>query len=486
MTEKTAYRQILKATSIFGGVQVFQIILQIIKSKVVALLLGPAGFGLMSLLTTTTTLISNGTNFGLGISAVKDVSEANASGNDTKVAETISVLKRLVWYTGMLGTVITGVLAPWISQITFGNDQYTYSFVFLSVTLLITQLSIGQRVVIQGMRQIKLLAKASAVGSLLGLCFSIPLYYYLGLDGIVPAIIISSIFTLSSTWWYSRKVSFPIVNMQLREIITKGKSMLKMGFVLSVSGLFPIISSYALRIFIGDIEEVGLYSAGFAIITTYVGLVFNAMGTDYYPRLSEIATSNEKSKAIVNQQAEISILILGPILLFLIVFINILVVLLYSAKFELISDMIRWSALGMYFRAVGWAIAFLFLARGNSKVFFWNELVFGIYMLVFNMIGYKFWGLTGLGISFLISYIVYFLQVFIITRIKYSMGLTVDSIKIFLANLLFGVGCFLVMMISNEKVSYLFGVCLICLGAYYSFVKLNDRIDIKSLLKNKK
>ena len=35
----------------------------------------------------------------------------------------------------MLGTVITGVLAPWISQITFGNDQYTYSFVFLSVTL---------------------------------------------------------------------------------------------------------------------------------------------------------------------------------------------------------------------------------------------------------------------------------------------------------------------------------------------------------------
>ncbi len=41
--QQSSYRQIMKATSIFGGVQVFQIIIQIIRSKFVALYLGPMG-----------------------------------------------------------------------------------------------------------------------------------------------------------------------------------------------------------------------------------------------------------------------------------------------------------------------------------------------------------------------------------------------------------------------------------------------------------
>ena len=42
-TEKQEYKNSLKATSLFGGVQVYNIIITILKSKVVALLLGPGG-----------------------------------------------------------------------------------------------------------------------------------------------------------------------------------------------------------------------------------------------------------------------------------------------------------------------------------------------------------------------------------------------------------------------------------------------------------
>jgi len=92
--------------------------------------------------------------------------------------------------------------------------------------------------------------------------------------------------------------------------------MLKMGFMLSLSGLISTAASYIVRVFIsntGGVADVGLYSAGFAIISTYVGLVFTAMGTDYYPRLSVVAHDNVEARLLINQQAEVAILILAPI-----------------------------------------------------------------------------------------------------------------------------------------------------------------------------
>ena len=57
-TEKQEYKNSLKATSLFGGVQVYNIIITILKSKVVALLLGPGGMGIYGLLTSTSDLSS--------------------------------------------------------------------------------------------------------------------------------------------------------------------------------------------------------------------------------------------------------------------------------------------------------------------------------------------------------------------------------------------------------------------------------------------
>jgi O-antigen/teichoic acid export membrane protein len=124
--EQSSYRQIMKATSIFGGVQVYNILISIIRSKFIAVLLGPAGMGIAGLFTSTTTLIGNITNLGLSTSAVKNVAAANATGNAVRVAIVVSVLRRLVWITGIIGLIFTLLCAPWLSELTFGNRNYTY------------------------------------------------------------------------------------------------------------------------------------------------------------------------------------------------------------------------------------------------------------------------------------------------------------------------------------------------------------------------
>lgn len=493
MSEKqSSYRQMFKATSIFGGVEVFKIIIGIIRSKLIAILLGPTGMGISGLLTSTTGMVSSLTNFGLGTSAVKDVSVAYSDRDSTRISFVVTVVRKLVWITGLLGAVIILFGAPFLSQLTFGNNEYTWAFVWLSITLLLNQISTGQNVVLRGTRQIKYLAKSSAIGSLLGLVTTIPLYYFFGLEGIVPGIIISSITALLLSWHYARKINIPSVEITGKQVFTEGRDMLKMGFLINLNVLITSATSYIVRLYIssnGSIEQVGLYNAGFAIINSYVSLVFTAMATDYYPRLSAIAHDNTKSRIVINQQAEIALLIISPILMVFIVFINWIVVLLYSTKFTPINNMILFAAIGMFFKAASWSISYIFVARGASKLYFWNELTANIYLFIFNILGYKFGGLTGMGVSFMIGYILYLIQVYLISNIKYGFNFGTSFNKIFFSQLLLAILCLIAVKSLPNPYTYFVGFLFIIASSLISFNGLKEKLgklDLLNRFKNKK
>ncbi|WP_296150841.1 O-antigen translocase [uncultured Flavobacterium sp.] len=483
---QSSYRQIFKATSLFGGVQVFNIILSIVRSKIIAVLLGPAGMGVAGLLTATTGLVANLTNFGLGTSAVRDIAAANEANNTERITRVITVFRKLVWLTGFLGMIVTLIFSSYLSQITFGNKDYTLGFALLSCTLLFTQLISGQDVILQGMRKLKQLAKANMVAATLGLATSVPLYYIYGKDGIIPAIIVSSLTTLVVTWYFAKSVKVKSIDINLKQTIFEGKSMLKMGIMLSISGLITVLVSYIVRIYIsnlGGIKDVGLYNAGFAIIGTYVGLIFTAMGTDYYPRLTGVSNDNGKMTDLVNHQSEIAILILSPILCVFLVFIKFVVLILYSNEFIAVNEMVHWAAIGMYFKAISWSLGFIILAKGDTKVFLWNELSANIYVLVFNILGYKYWGLNGLGISFFLSYVVYLVQVYIVVSKKYNFLLLRSFYKIFVLQLILGLLCFLNIRFIALPWAYLIGVVLIILSVANSVMEMDKRLGIKNALK---
>ena len=484
---RDSYLQIMKATSLIGGVQVFNILITIIRSKIVAVLLGPAGMGIIGLLTSTTGVISNLTNFGLGISSVKDIAKANETGDKKRISTVSTAFHQIVWITGLLGLITTVFLAPWLSQITFGNRNYTVAFIWLSLTLLFNQLSSGQLVLLQGMRRLNYLAKANIYGSAISLFVTLPLYYLWGIDGIVPGIIGTATVSLVVSWYFAAKIKIQKIVLTRSQTIQEGKNMLKMGFIISLSGLISVGASYILRIFIGrtgGIEQVGLYNAGFAIINTYVGVVLNAMATDYYPRLSEVANDNKECKQTINQQAEIALLILAPILIIFLVFINFVVILLYSKQFIAVTDMIYWAALGMFFKAASWSITFLFLAKGTSKLYFWNEFISNMLIFSLNLIGYHFWGLTGLGISFALAYLIYLVQVYIISRARFEFNFEHYFIKIFEIQFSLAIAGFLVTKFLNKPFNYIFGIILVALSLWYSFNKLNKRLGLVSIIKN--
>lgn len=485
----SSYRQIMKATSIFGGVQVFNIIISILRSKIMALLLGPAGIGILGLFNSTILLISSLTNFGLGISGVKDIATAKESKDDRRIAKVSTVVRRLVWVTGVFGALMTLLLSKWLSEIAFGHSDYTLAFVWLSSTVLLKQLASGEFVILQGLRRLKDLAMANMIGSALGLVVSIPLYYYLRLDGIVPGLIVTAVFIYLVSLYFGRKVKTEKTKVSAKQLRVEGKGMMTMGFMLSLSGIMVLGESYAIRIFInsiGGVEEVGLYNAGIALITTYVGLLFTAMETDYYPRLSTVAGNNAKSNELVNQQTEIALLILAPVLIAFLIFIDWVIIILYSSEFLAVNVMIYWAFLGMFFKVPAWVVGFIFIAKGKSKLFFWSELISNLYLLGLNLLGYYYGGLTGLGLSFLIAYILYLIQVYWIAKVKYGFGFHRGCITLFGLQFALALVCFALLHWVTAPWIYIIGVPIILISVWYSFKELDKRLNLKEILKNLK
>lgn len=99
---QSSYRQIFNATSLFGGVQLISILIGIIRVKIVAVLLGTTGVGIIGLLNSPIQVIATITGFGIAFSAVRDISKAHSQSDQTGISKIITILRRWSWFAGFL------------------------------------------------------------------------------------------------------------------------------------------------------------------------------------------------------------------------------------------------------------------------------------------------------------------------------------------------------------------------------------------------
>lgn len=408
-------KQILKATSIIGGTQFLNIIIGIVRTKAVALLLGPFGLGVVGMLQSIIDLIRNITGFGLNFSAVKDVAEADACNDEKRLNETITVLRNLVLWTGLLGVVLTIIFAKPLSTFTFGNTKYTLSVVYLSITLLLTSIAGGQMALLQGKREIKLMAKASLYGALYSTVISIVVYYLFGINGIIPVLILTSLIPLIFSWYYSKKIKFVTQKISFKESVSKGFGMAKLGFFIVITSFMATLTLYIIRVIIVDkmnIEAVGFFQASWMISTTYIGIILNAMLSDFFPRLSAINNDNEASNKLINDQLEIALVLGTPMILFLIGSAELLIKILYSTSFIYTTPVLQWQLFGAFFTLISWTLGVMFLAKNKGRFCIITDGLWSFLFLIIVYFGWKHFGFKILGIGDSVAIIFKLLLVF--------------------------------------------------------------------------
>ena len=154
-------------------------------------------------------------------------------------------------------------------------------------------------------------------------------------------------------------------------------------------------------------EAVGFYQAGYTLINKYTGLILTALGMEYYPRLSKVANSRLRLRAFVSQEINVAIAVMAPVVALFILLRELVVWILYTPEFNVILTFVSWGMIGTVLRTLSWCLAFTILAKGDGKTYLWTEVASAIINLVLNIVFYRWWGLTGLGIAFLVSYLLY-------------------------------------------------------------------------------
>ena len=430
-------RMAMKAMGLFGGVQVAGILCSIIRTKFVALWIGPVGIGLFGLFNNALEMISTGTNLGIRSSSVRDISQA-MDGDKSLVARMVTVVRKWSMWLGLAGALLTLMLAPLLSQVTFGDTQHIWGFVALSVAVLLQALTNGEYAVLQGTAHLKRLASVTLWGTIAGLAVSIPLFYLLRERSILPSILAYA-FALAIFAWLFRNRDYPVAAVSRSETFDMGKGFVRLGIYMTLGNFASILASYAFNAWLNvnaGTEQVGFYQAGYTLINKYTGLILTALGMEYYPRLAKVADSRLRLRAFVSQEINVAIAVMAPVVALFILLREVVVWLLYTPDFNVILTFVSWGMIGTVLRTLSWCLAFTILAKGDGKTYLWTEVASAIINLVLNIVFYRWWGLTGLGIAFLVSYLLYTL----IIAVVYFKGYRLTVTRASLYNLLWTLG----------------------------------------------
>ena len=482
--EKGAYGQVLKYTGIFGGVQGLNVIVSLVRNKLAAILLGPAGMGLVSLFNATVAFISQATGFGISMSAVRHISELTESGDEAQRAYYIKVVRAWSLLAALLGVLVCVAIGPFLSSNTFAWGNHTLHFILLAPAVGMIAVTAGETAILKGTRQLKPLVVVQTFTILATLILTVPAYYFFGQAGIVPVIVLMALVTLLFTVNYSWRL-YPLQLSGSKGILGDGMEMIRLGVAFTMAGIVGAGSEMLIRSWLnlqGDLDAVGLYNAGYMITVTYASMVFSAMEADYFPRLSAVNGDVAATNETVNKQTEVTLLIIAPMLVGMIVLLPVLTPLLLSEKFMPIVAMTQVAALAMFFKAITLPAAYITLARGYSLLYLSLETAYFIVFVLLMMYGYRHWGLLGTGIAITAANVFDFFMIHTVAYFRYGYKMSSAVMRYSAIHILIGLLAFFTTITVDGFVYWVFGIGLSLVSLLFSLLILHQKTHLWAAL----
>ncbi len=468
--DKSGYSHILKYTSMFGGVQVLVVLIGLVRNKFMAVLLGVGGMGFASLLTAAQHFASQCTNLGISQGAVPRLSECYERSDVEKLDYYIRVIRLWSLIAAVLGFLFCIIISPFVDEFSFTWGNHTLHFAMMGVAVSMAAISGGEMAIMKATRRLGAIAKVLLLSALAGVVVSVPLYYFLFHSGIVPAIVLTAIASMLATTAYSWRC-YPFHFAFSRQMLGDGVGMIRLGIAFVLAAAIGSASEMLIRSYLnveGGLGNVGLYNAAYMITITYAGTVFSAMETDYFPRLSGVASDIVATNEMVNKQIEVSLLLLSPMLVALMAVLPILIPLLFSNEFIPVVQMAQIAVLAMYFKVLTMPVAYITLARRLSLPYLLLETSYFVVLLAAIVVGFRFWGIWGTGLAIVMAHIAETIIVTGYAICKYSYRTTSSVVRYFLTQLLFGVTAYAVTCLAEDWTYWIIETALAIASTAYS------------------
>jgi PST family polysaccharide transporter len=481
--EKSAQR-IIKSTAIIGGANAVGTLLQIVRVKAFALLLGPAGIGLVGIYSSVMSMAAMLGEIGVGSSGVRQV--ADAHGNSYRIASTLFTMRLVTIVLGITAALSLAVLSKPVSRSMFGNYDYTLPIALLSLGVLFRIISDSQMAVLNGLRRVSDLARVNVVGSALGTPMAIAIVWLMGTGGVAYATVLPVLATLACSWWFIRQLRLVRLSPSWQQLKTEVLSLLRLGFAFMVIGLLMTGALLVTRIIFLQrlgLETTGLFQAAWGIGVTNIDFILNAMGIDFYPHLTTcIKQDRTMSNRLVNEQTEVALLLGGPLILGMLSFAGPLIHVFFSNKFALATELLRWLLFGSILKILSWPLGYLIMARAWAKTMVFVEILWCSAYVGLIYLGCPYLGVNSAGYAFVAAYLIYGLTTYVI---NYSFGgFRWSRASMVLTGTLLLAGMTIMALVATAGIAgyLLSGVITLAFGVF-SLKKLCNMVDIPAARK---
>lgn len=393
--------KIASVMAIMGAASVVSIFIGIVRLKLIAVLLGPAGVGLYGIFLG----VQNAgvAVFGLGFNSSGIRQVANAAKNSAQLSDIRWALSAGNLLLGLLACGMIWLSAGWIAALIFPEANHRAEIALLGIGVLAALLAGGRWAVLQGLRRTGAVAGSNILGALLATASGLWIVYQCGMAGMVAVVIAMPVASLVAVWVIGARTLPPMGQLTPRHLppIWRESSTLGLTFMGTASiNALSVIAIQAIILRAASAAEVGLFQAVFALSVHYIGFLFLASQSDFYPRIVAVADRPRRLCFLVNKQTEIGLLFAAPILITIAALSDWILPLLYSASFSQAVGLQRLWLLGDILTIPTLFCAYVLVAKNRGGWFFWTKLLGGLIYVGAVYLGYAYGaGLMGLAIA---------------------------------------------------------------------------------------
>ena len=441
-----SFARILRSSALMGGASVVTLGASLIRAKVIALLVGPAGVGLIGVLTSFNANLASLVGWGLGATAVRTISAADETDRPAKIAAVRKFGQLLSW----LGLLVALLLFWPVGLLTFKSSEYALELFLAGLAVPCLILTTMWSALLQSHGQIKALAKVQAFSALIGLGLGLPLIWFIGLPGIAASVLLAAAVPAVMTW---KAASKHCLSSKASVASSDVRTLVQLGVGLMAVAVLGQISAYIVRLILirsHGLEAAGYYQAAFAIAGSLPGFVFAAMGTDFFPRVAAVKTEAE-AQELCEKQIKAGLLLALPLIACLLTLGQACIHLLYAKSFAPATPLLSWMIWGIFLRLLSWPMGYWLLARGALRAVVIVESAACILATLLPLILVPLYGITGAAIGFFIGYVAYAGIMLVVSRKRSGRWLSPGTLGWFaLATALLGASQFVVSRLDGQ------------------------------------
>lgn len=386
---------------VIGGSTSVGIVLGIIRYKVLAVLLGASGVGVMGLYESIHQTGQQIAGLGMDQSGVRRVAASQGDPEELSRVRRALIIAGLL--QGAIGMAVLWLMRERISLWLFNSPDHGFAVGVLGIGILLSLIAAARMALLQGMRRIDDLAKSGIAAAVLTTIGGIAAVWMFGSAGLLLIILAQPAFLMLIAGRYVARLPRMATSMGIAGLWRQWRSMVGLGLTLMFAGLVATSGVLIARALIVDsqgLESAGHFQAAWSISMQFVGLVLVAMGTDYFPRLSAIISDRDASTSLVNDQAQIGLALGAPGLLAVLGLAPWIVPLLYSGAFEPAIGLLQWLCVGNILRLASWPTGFIMIAREDRWTFAVLQALWQTVFLAVMWMTMPDLGVDAVGIAF--------------------------------------------------------------------------------------